>query len=387
MMNCGKRIIAALIGLIFLLGLNSPVAVAEQVWNTNKSNGCRFSIPVHSKEVKITDIRWDGPCQNSLAEGEGPIQIKFFRDGNEKAPIVIDGTMTMAGGMPNGKALLRWNFGLSFEGEYRNGERARGVMRYNGETYDGEFYLDEFHGKGTYRFKNGDVYEGDWAAGKRNGFGKLTGTDGKVKYQGEWKDNHPTNDPALTRTLKAFLNIPWGTSRDDVEKAMKSRPGNFLKSNLFFFKNGVYWGGGKASDGTEFTYFLSRFNNEPALIKAYSYQDKFFLGQVSFFNTEQDILSNFETVKRDLNERYGAPTKETGKFMDSLVLWEFQEGNFIGLKIERLGYDKANFALNNQDSALREVLKRPFNLTLYYGYGVVYKKLYNFTATTTKTDY
>ena len=148
MMNCSKRIMAALFGAIFLLGLNSPVAVAEQVWNTNKSNGCRFSIPVHSKEVKITDIRWDGPCQNNLAEGEGPIQITFYQIPNEKSLIVIDGAMTMAGGMPNGKALLRWNFGLSFEGEYRNGERARGVLRYDGETYDGEFYLDEFHGKG-----------------------------------------------------------------------------------------------------------------------------------------------------------------------------------------------------------------------------------------------
>ena len=73
--------------------------------------------------------------------------------------------------------------------------------------------------------------------------------------------------------------------------------------------------------------------------------------------------------------------------MDSMVVWDFQEGNFIGLKIERLGYDKANFAFNNQDAALREIVKRPFNLTLYYGYGPVYKKLYTFTATTTKTDY
>ena len=132
---------------------------------------------------------------------------------------------------------------------------------------------------------------------------------------------------------------------------------------------------------------MSRFNNEPAFIWAYSYQDKFFLGKVTLFNTEQDILSNFETVKKDLTERYGAPSKETGKFMDSAVIWDFQDGNFIALKIERLGYDKANFAFNSQDMALRDIVKRPFNLTLYYGYGPVYKKVYTSTVTTTKTDY
>ena len=387
MMNCSKRIMAALFGAIFLLGLNSPVAVAEQVWNTNKSNGCRFSIPVHSKEVKITDIRWDGPCQNNLAEGEGPIQITFYQIPNEKSLIVIDGTMTMTGGMPNGKALLRWNFGLSFEGEYRNGERTRGVIRYDGETYDGEFYLDVFHGKGTYRFKNGDVYEGDWAAGKRNGFGKLTAADGKVKYQGEWKDNHPINDPALTRTLKGFLSIPWGTSRADTEKAMKARDGNYIKTNLFLYKNGVYYGTGKTANGSEYSYFLTKFNGQPAFIWAHSYEDKFYLGKVVLFNTEQDILSSFETVRKDLTERYGAPSRESGKFMDSMVVWDFQGGHFIGLKIERLGYDKVNFAFLPQHADLREIVKRPFNLALYYAYKPIYDKVYTTTVTTTKTDY
>ena len=387
MMKTRGHYLVLLFGTILLFLFTASVAFAEQVWNTNKSNGCKFSIPVHSKEVKITETRWDGACKDNLAEGEGPIHIAFYQIPNEKNVILIDGTMTMTNGVPNGKASLRWNFGLALDAEYKDGERVRGTLRYNGESYDGEFYLDEFHGKGIYRYKNGEVYEGDWAAGKRNGFGKLSGPDGKVKYQGEWSNNYPANDPALTRTLKSFLNIPFGVSREEAEKAMKTRPSNYLKSNLFFFKNSVYWGGGKGADGTDYTYFLSKFNNEPAYIFTYSYQDKFFLGKVIFFNTEQDILNNFETVKKDLIERYGAISRETGKFMDSKVVWDFQDGNFIGMKIERFGYDKATLPFNNQDAALRDIVKRPFNLTLYYGYGPVAQKLYNFTATTTKTDY
>ena len=225
-MNRKSKFFILLIGVTFLFIMATSSVFAEQVWNTNKSNGCRFSIPVHSKEVKITEIRWDGSCKDNLADGEGPVHIKFYQIPNEKAVIIIDGTMTMVGGVPNGKASLRWNFGLALDAEYKDGERIRGILRYDGESYEGEFYLDEFHGKGLYRYKNGEVYEGDWAAGKRSGFGKLTGPDGKVKYQGEWNNNYPANDPALNRALKGFINIPWGVSREEAEKAMKSRPGN-----------------------------------------------------------------------------------------------------------------------------------------------------------------
>jgi hypothetical protein len=385
-MNRQGRFFVLFFGVTLLFAMTASTAFAEQVWNANKSNGCRFSIPVHAKDLKITEIRWDGPCKDNLADGEGPLQIKFYQIPNEKNIIIIDGTMTMVGGVPNGKALLRWNFGLALDAEYKDGERVRGTMRYNGESYEGEFYLDAFHGKGVYRYKNGEVYDGDWVAGKRSGFGKLIAPDGKVKYQGEWSNNYPANDLALTRTLKGFINIPWGVSREDAEKTLKNRPDNYLTANLSFFKNNVYWGSSKAVDGTEYTYFLSKFNGEPAFIFTYSYQDKFFLGRVVFFNTEQDIISNFETVKKDLSERYGAPTKEIGKFMDSVVIWEFQEGNFINLNIQQFGYAKKNFIFNNQDAALRDIVKRPFNLVLSYGYGPVYKKLYTFT-TTTKTDY
>ena len=36
-------------------------------------------------------------------------------------------------------------------------------------------------------YGNGDVYEGNWKDGKKNGKGKYTYTDGTV-YEGDWKD-------------------------------------------------------------------------------------------------------------------------------------------------------------------------------------------------------
>ena len=79
MLNHQNRYLVILLGAILLFGFTASTVFAEQVWNTNKSNGCRFSIPVHAKDLKITEIRWDGPCKDNLADGEGPIQIKFFQ--------------------------------------------------------------------------------------------------------------------------------------------------------------------------------------------------------------------------------------------------------------------------------------------------------------------
>ena len=64
MLNHQNRYLVLLLGAILLFGLTASTAFAEQVWNTNKSNGCRFSIPVHAKDLKITEIRWDGPCKS-----------------------------------------------------------------------------------------------------------------------------------------------------------------------------------------------------------------------------------------------------------------------------------------------------------------------------------
>ena len=40
------------------------------------------------------------------------------------------------------------------------------------------------------RYSNGDVYDGHWSEGKRNGYGTLEEASRKnSKYSGGWKDN------------------------------------------------------------------------------------------------------------------------------------------------------------------------------------------------------
>ena len=64
---------------------------------------------------------------------------------------------------------------------YYHGEHA------SSSCYDGEWDMDKWHGKGQYKFPNGDVYEGDWKQGVMHGRGKYTYINGDV-YKGEFQD-------------------------------------------------------------------------------------------------------------------------------------------------------------------------------------------------------
>ncbi|NIU26990.1 hypothetical protein GWN75_21240, partial [candidate division KSB1 bacterium] len=56
-------------------------------------------------------------------------------------------------------------------------------------VYEGERNaFNRFHGEGTYKYTNGNVYEGEWVDGRKSGQGTQTWADGE-KYVGGWSNN------------------------------------------------------------------------------------------------------------------------------------------------------------------------------------------------------
>lgn len=51
------------------------------------------------------------------------------------------------------------------------------------EEYNGIFYNNEFHGKGTYVWQNGRTYKGQWNHGKMHGYAEFYWPNGTV-YEG-----------------------------------------------------------------------------------------------------------------------------------------------------------------------------------------------------------
>ncbi|MCL2291363.1 MAG: SUMF1/EgtB/PvdO family nonheme iron enzyme [Bacteroidetes bacterium] len=124
---------------------------------------------------------------------------------------------------PNGKGLLLFTKDpvfKSIEGDFKNGEPIGtvhcifnnhdeftgtlkddgfeiGTYKYaNGDIYDGSFNQRVPNGEGTMRYTNGDVYTGRMVNGKKEGIGKLTvksgyiaNAQGATAYEGIWSAN------------------------------------------------------------------------------------------------------------------------------------------------------------------------------------------------------
>ena len=76
-----------------------------------------------------------------------------------------------------------------YEGERNAAGQYEGRGTYKsrtGNVYEGEWKAGNEEGRGTCRYASGTIYEGMWMAGQQEGPGTCTFADGDI-YQGEWK--------------------------------------------------------------------------------------------------------------------------------------------------------------------------------------------------------
>jgi hypothetical protein len=91
------------------------------------------------------------------------------------------------GGFRHGDGTFRWNNGDVYEGKFSHDlKHFRGKYTHaNGATYDGQWVRDRIHGIGRQEWPDGDVYEGNYANDKRHGFGSIAyASDGKCSVPG-----------------------------------------------------------------------------------------------------------------------------------------------------------------------------------------------------------
>ena len=63
----------------------------------------------------------------------------------------------------------------SLEGEFDQNNSGFGSYLYkNGDSYTGDFYNGKKHGKGTFRYNNKDEYQGDYLNDTKHGKGKYS---------------------------------------------------------------------------------------------------------------------------------------------------------------------------------------------------------------------
>jgi len=76
-----------------------------------------------------------------------------------------------------------WRDGRKYVGEYKDNKRhGQGTYTYaNGDKYVGNFKDGKRYGQGTFTYANGDKYVGNYQDGKKHGQGTFTFSDGERK--------------------------------------------------------------------------------------------------------------------------------------------------------------------------------------------------------------
>ena len=123
------------------------------------------------------------------------------------------------GKAPNGKGSITYGIGDYGKGVFKDGVMIEGEIHFNetneyrffrskkfiqkgNENYKGQlkasnyFGYELFHGWGSYSFKNGDLFEGQWQNHQPNGEGRLTLNTGQI-FDGIWKDGVFQNDQTI----------------------------------------------------------------------------------------------------------------------------------------------------------------------------------------------
>jgi hypothetical protein len=121
---------------------------------------------------------------------------------NDGVQVVYTGYVTADGGRPHGsKGKMMWTFtGDVYEGSFEQGGRqGRGRMIYsNGDSFEGIFQDGQREGRGVYRYRDGRQYNGRYAEDvAQDEEGTMTWKDGTV-YKGQFSKSKRTGKGQIT---------------------------------------------------------------------------------------------------------------------------------------------------------------------------------------------
>ncbi|MGN1235699.1 MAG: hypothetical protein ACI4U2_06935 [Christensenellaceae bacterium] len=95
---------------------------------------------------------------------------------------------------PHGKGVLSDEEGEVYEGYFVHGKReGKGTEydEYGYACYVGEWKDDMRDGEGSEYVAGKIVYDGMWRKGHAEGFGRSFDDEGEILYEGEWKNDEP----------------------------------------------------------------------------------------------------------------------------------------------------------------------------------------------------
>ncbi len=310
---------------IFLVTLADHASAAE-TWVTDIKSGCKIGW-VSNSSATLTSATWNGPIVDGKAQGKGTFTLVIHQqDGSNP---VGEGEGEMLAGLLNGKVIIRWSDGESFEGIFAKGQaNGKGIGKSpRGNSYDGEWLNGLPSGKGIFTWNDGRVYEGEFLKGLAHGQGIMKDGNGRILQEGEWKDGNPVVVGLKTDNV---LGIPWKASEKTINGIMKKRP-----DTKFYAKCN--------DNGKLRLTYNTTYNGISVFCYIYLYQDQMYWVQVvAQYKTDEETLKQYDTFKQGLMVRYGPMHNEDGKGMEASAFWDLGEDHILSLKMGKFKFLQDN---------------------------------------------
>ncbi len=328
--------------------------------------------------------KYVGEFKDNYFHGEGTL---YYPNGKiesgiwEKDVLVRKSTTKetgcISGNCENGFGTYVWKTGGKYIGDFENGKRdGKGTYTFeNGDVYKGDWKNGTYDGQGTYKFKSGSKYVGEWANGKYNGIGTMFYKNGTSKT-GLW-ENDEFKGKGIKNSSKPEISwiTPTYTNSTEEQKFIKAKV--CIKSetdlqNVQFYVNGII----KVNNATR-GYTVVNASCDYTVERELSLENGKNIITVKVTNTAGTVTSDTRTVivKQEIvttNQKRLALIIGNGNYTMSPLKNPTNDANVIAKELRNLGFEVLAFTNLSQNDMKKRIREFGNKLSSQKGIGLFY---------------
>ena len=202
----------------------------DLMFTVEKADGHVCEVQLHLKEMMDAKKSGAGHKMYKVCRLVPPnpkMEENTYCSAIENQQPVGTGELGADGKTPEGRGVMVYASGDMYEGQWKAGKReGQGTTRYAiGNVYEGQYKADTKEGEGTTRYATGDVYEGQYKAGKQEGKGKYISANGNV-YEGQYKANMREGQGTKSYANGDVYDGEWKADKREGQGTYRSASGN-----------------------------------------------------------------------------------------------------------------------------------------------------------------
>ena len=202
----------------------------DLMFTVEKADGHVCEVQLHLKEMMDAKKSGAGHKMYKVCRLVPPnpkMEENTYCSAIENQQPVGTGELGADGKTPEGRGVMVYASGDMYEGQWKAGKReGQGTTRYAiGNVYEGQYKADTKEGEGKFCYATGDVYEGQYKAGKQEGKGKYSYANGNV-YEGQYKANMREGQGTKSYANGDVYDGEWKADKREGQGTYRSASGN-----------------------------------------------------------------------------------------------------------------------------------------------------------------